>query len=245
MSEFVAKNDIIRHLQKEVLSLQGGVISTTNQYLNTGLGPIEKAFPGRIFPTGAVHEFISHTIESAAPTNGFISGLLSPLMQRGGACLWVSNKRTIFPPALKLMGIEPDRVIFIDLAKPKDVLWTIEEGLKCNSLSAVVGELQELSFTDSRRLQLAVEQSKVTGFIHRYQPKNENAVACVTRWKISSLPGVVNGDMPGVGNPKWNIQLVKVRNGKPGIWQVEWADNTFRFITRTISIPEIQTLKAG
>ncbi len=245
MTPLLTKTDIIKQLQKVIISMQGGAMSGNSQRLITGLGPIEQAFPNRSFPTGAIHELISHTREDAAPTNGFIAGLLSPLMRKDGICLWVSNKRTIFPPALKLMGIEPDKVIFIDLTKPKDVLWVIEEGLKCNAVAAVVGELQELSFTESRRLQLAVEESRVTGFIHRHQPRSENAVACVARWKITSLPGITTGGLPGVGHPRWNIQLAKARNGKPGMWQVEWADNSFRFISRNIALPEIQTLKAG
>lgn len=40
----------------------------------------------------------------------------------------------------------------------------MEEALKCGGLAAVVGEVQDISFTASRRLQLAVEQSGVTGF---------------------------------------------------------------------------------
>ncbi len=241
-----AKNDIIQQLQKEILSLQGGKISTSKQRFHTGLGPIEWAFPNKTFPIAAVHEFISPTIEAAAATNGFITGLLSQLMQKkGGNCLWIGTKRTIFPPALMAFGINPDRIIFIDPAKPKEALWVIEEGLKCNALTVVVGELSELSFTESRRLQLAVEQSRVTGIIHRNQPRSENTVACVTRWKITPSGSITEEGMPGVGCPRWNVQLAKVRNGKPGVWQVEWANNSFHFITRTIAVSETQTLKAG
>jgi protein ImuA len=36
--------------------------------------------------------------------------------------------------------------------------------------------------------------------------------------------------MPGVGFPRWNVQLLKVRNGKPGAWQIEWSADGFRHI---------------
>ncbi len=245
MTQLAEKNDVIQQLQKEVLSLQGYKRASGSQSIKTGLGLMERAFPGKTFPIGAVHEFISNAIEDTASTNGFIAGLIGKLMQ-GGACLWVSSKRTIFPPALKIFGIEPERIIFIDLAKQKDVLWSIEEALKCESLAAVVGELNELSFTESRRLQLAVEQSNVTGFIHRYNPKSENTVACTTRWKVKPLASVTESGMPGLGFPRWNVQLLKVRNGKPGSWQIEWSAGNFQHIPKQVfSIPEIQTLKAG
>ena len=92
-------------------------------------------------------------------------------MQPGGACIWISAARKIFPPGLKAFGIEPDRVIFVDLKREKDVLWATEEVLKCEGLAAVASEIRELSFTVSRRLQLAVEKSRVTGFILRDNPR--------------------------------------------------------------------------
>ena len=238
-----AKQDIIQQLQKEVLSMQR-LKKVSGSSLNTGLWEVEKAFPDQTFPVGAVHEFISNAKEDAAATNGFMSGLISKLMKKGTA-VWVSSKRTLFPPALKVFGIEPERIIFIDLWRQKDVLWAIEEALKCGVVSAVIGELSELSFTESRRLQLAVEQSRVTGFIHRYNPKSENITACVSRWKIKPLASDISG-IPGTGFPRWNVQLLKVRNGKPGAWQIEWSAGQFKHITRqTYSLTEIQKRKAG
>lgn len=217
------KSHIIAQLQKDLLSLQGLKHAAKDRAIDTGLGAVNYAFPNGTFPVGAIHEFIS---EDTAATGGFIAGLLSALMQNDGVCLWVSSSRTLFPPALYSFGISPEKIIFIDLQKEKDLLWGIEETLKCNGLAAVVGELRELSFTASRRLQLAVEQSRVTGFILRANANN--TTACVTKWKITSLPGVLYDDMPGVGFPRWNVQLLKVRNGKPGSWQVEWVNGKFR-----------------
>ncbi len=230
MIERFAKKDIIDKLQKEVLSLQGYRTSRGNERTNTGLGPIENAFPGKSLPTGVVHEFISPTTEDAAATAAFITCLLGSLTKENNKCLWVGTKRTLFPPGLSAFGIHPENVIFIDLFRQKDVLWTIEEALKCNALSAVVGEIKELSFTESRRLQLAVEQSGVTGFIHRTLPRFENTVACVTRWKIKTMPGISIDGMPGLGFPSWKVGLEKVRNGKPGEWQVQWSNGRFRYI---------------
>jgi len=239
-----ANENIIQQLQKEVLSLQK-LKRGSGQILNTGLRELERAFPDNTFPLGAMHEFISNAREDAAATNGFMAGLLSRLMRKDSIAVWVSSKRTLFPPALNIFGIAAERIVFIDLWRQKDVLWAIEETLKCEAISAVIGELSELSFTESRRLQLAVEQSRVTGFIHRYNPKNENVTACVTRWKIKPLTSETEG-IPGIGFPRWNVQLLKVRNGKPGAWQIEWSADHFRQISRqAFSIPEIQKRKTG
>lgn len=234
------KADIIARLQKDILRLQGFKHVSGDPIIDTGLGHINDAFPNSIFPLGAIHEFVA---EDKAATSGFLAGLLSALMENDGACLWISSCRTLFPPALHCFGISPDKIIFIDLQRERDLLWAIEEAVKCNGLAAVVGEIKELSFTASRRLQLAVEQSRVTGFILR--PNASNITACVTKWKISSLPGKLNDDMPGVGFPRWNIQLLKVRNGKPGSWQVEWANGKLRPVFNMAYPQQEQQKKAG
>ncbi len=165
-------------------------------------------------------------------------------MSSGGASLWISSSQLIFPPALKTFGIEPDKIIFINVTNEKEKLWAMEEALKCNGLSAVVGEIQEVSFNESRRLQLAVEQSRVTGFILRRNPKNLTT-ACVTRWRIKSLTSEQADGLPGVGFHRCNVELLKVRNGKPGSWELEWAAGRFRHVYKVASINEQQHRKAG
>ncbi len=222
------KSDIIRQLQKDILSLQGLKHCTTGSVVDVGLGPLNAAFPNETFPLGAVHEFISTGQEQTAATGGFISALISPLMRNNGVTLWISSRRMLFPPALKFFGIDPSRFIFVDLQKEPDVIWAIEEALKCEGLAAVVGELPDISFTASRRLQLAVEQSRVTGFIIRQQPRKLAVTACVTQWKITPIPGEPIEDLPGVGFARWKVELLKIRNGKPGIWEMGWAAGHFR-----------------
>jgi protein ImuA len=231
MKEALQK-DIVRELQKHILAMQGAH-KPFNDRRSMGLGPIEAAFPEGIFPTGAVHELVSMEAEAAAATSGFLACLLNRMMTRKGFCLWVSSRRLLFPPALKWMGIDPECIIFVDLKSDKDVLWAVEEALRCDALVAVVGELKELTFAQSRRLQLAIEQSRVTGFIHRIQPRTENPTACAARWKIYPLPGIVEAGMPGVGFPKWNVELTKVRNGRPGSWKLGWTPSGFQHMEET------------
>ncbi|HTJ51566.1 MAG TPA: hypothetical protein VL443_19035 [Cyclobacteriaceae bacterium] len=239
-----AKTDILKNLQSDILRLQG-FKSMSNVTLDIGLGSITNTFPNGSFPLGAVHEFLSTQIEDAASTSGFIAGLLSSLMGNNGITLWISSSRTLFPPALKSFGIEPDRFIFIDLQKEKDAIWVMDEALKCNALSAVVGEIREIDFTTSRRLQLAVEQSQVTGFILRNNYRKLNTTACVSRWKITPLASVLNDNLPGVGFPKWKVELLRIRNGKAGTWDVQWINGGFIPVESISSVSIWQQQKAG
>ncbi len=240
-----AKENIIAQLKKDILPLQG-----FKKILNPAApgvipGALREAFPNAQFPLAAVHEFIITTEEESAATSGFVSGILASLMRKGGACIWINSSKQIFPPALKSFGIAPEKIIFINLKKEKEILWAMEEALKCEGLAAVIGEMQELSFTASRRLQLAVEKSQVTGFIFRNKPRNVNITACISRWKITPVPGEFEDGMPGVSFPRWKVELLKVRNGKSGNWQIEFAAGSFRHIAKIGSIPLELQKKTG
>lgn len=246
MEQSARKSELIDQLRKDILSLQGFRVPADSQKVHFGLGPVEAAFPNGVFPTGAMHELLSEGRENAAATTGFMAALLGRTMQRGGLCVWISSKRTVFPTSLKFFGIEPERVIFIDVKEEKDVLWMVEEALKCQALAAVVGELREINLTESRRLQLAVEQSRVTGLLHRHNPRSTNTIAAVSRWKISPLPSDPGEDLPGIGFYRWNVELLKVRNGEPGSWQIQWASGRFdHSLKPVIAIPETDHLQTA
>jgi protein ImuA len=191
----------------------------------------------------SIHEFFCSAAEDTSASSGFISAIVASLMKKGGPAVWISSSQTIFPPALKAFGIDPARIIFLHLKKEKEKLWAMEEVLKCDSITSVVGEINELSFTESRRLQLSVEKSRVTGFIIRHQPKNL-LTACTARWKIESLPGDQT-DFPGLGFPAWNVSLLKIRNGKPGTWQMEWKNKKFHFVHKPVFISTEEQRKSN
>jgi protein ImuA len=226
--------DVIAGLKRDILPLQGFKSLPTDNDIHIGFKPIEASFPNRKFPVGCTHEFLYQSIEDWAATNGFIAVLLSKLMQFDGAAIWVSASRTLFPSALKRFGVQPNKIIFIDLKNERDVLYATEECLKCKRIAAVVGETKYISFKESRRLQLAAEQSRVTGLLVRPQYKTINTTACVSKWRITALPRELPDGMPGIGFPRWNVELLKVRNGKPGTWQLEYSSNRLKEIRENI-----------
>jgi protein ImuA len=221
------KADIITQLKKELLALQG-FRPLVHAHQQIDLGTINHSFPNSQFPFGVNHEFICSSKESLAASSGFIAGILSSMLQKGSAVVWISSSQIIFPPALVSFGIDPSQLIFIHLRNQKEINWTIEEALKCEGLAAVVGEVSFVDLTISRRLQLAAEQSRVTGFLLRHQPKQIFTTAFTCRWQIHSLQSETIDGLPGIGFPRWQVELLKVRNGKPGSWQLEWVLGKFQ-----------------
>jgi len=227
-----AKKELIGKLQRDILLWQGFKSQASIDGEAMGLDEIESAFPTSVFPKRAIHEFISLEPEHSAATNGFIGALLSVLMKEEAACVWVSTSRKLFPVSLRLFNVDPERIIFMDVTREKDVLWIMEEALKCDGLAAVVAEVHSLSVIESRRLQLTVEQTGVTGLILRKDARKAPATVAAARWKITPVPSETEEGMPGVGFPRWNVELTKVRHGNPGSWILEWAGDRFVEVAR-------------
>src|SRR5829696_2619145 len=88
----------------------------------------------------------------------FTAGILATLK---GPVLWCLASRDLFAPALACAGLHPDRVIYAETWRDAEVLPVMEEGVRCPGLAGVVGEIDHLSLTASRRLQLAAEATDV------------------------------------------------------------------------------------
>lgn len=234
-------------LKQELLAFSGYKASLASHSC-ISLGPIDKAFPNHTFPVGALHEFLSFSPEESAATYGFVMAVVAKIAQSGGVVLWISTSRLVFPPALLMFGIKPDNIIFLDLDKERDCFWAMEEALKCEGLSAIVCESTgPIDFIISRRFQLAIEKSGVTGFLLRHQTRQPSAIATLTRWKISPLQSALQDGIPGLGVPCWKVELHKVQNGKPGVWHIEFLKKEFKEITipSHVNRQPVQQRKAG
>ncbi len=220
------KRAIVQQLQSRINAMQG-LGKSPAAAASKDFAPFDAAFPEHVFPRGVVHEFISHEPAEAASTHGFIAALSGKLLSQGGLCLWITGAREVFAGGLSAFGLPPDRIVFAGARQPKELLWIVEEALKCDALAVVIAQINTLGFTESRRLQLAVERSGVTGFIHRFRPFSANALACTTRWHIAPLPSHTDDGLPGVGHSRWRVELAKVKNGRPFTWQICWVAGSF------------------
>src|SRR5215218_1567816 len=185
------RQEIFRSLKKQILTLEGFREPLLTEEIS--LGFINEAFPSSVFPFAALHEFYCSNQEEATASSAFITGLLSAHHRKASDIVWITSSQKIFPPALKWFGILPHQVSFLHVKKEKDILWAIQEALKCSSLSAVIGELPEINLTTSRRFQLAIEETGVGCFILRHRPKNLLTTA-VSRWHIQPLHSNIADD---------------------------------------------------
>jgi protein ImuA len=197
-----------------------------------GLCELDSRLPGGGLPLGALHEV-------AGGGNGTIDGAAAALFAAGiaartrGKVLWCITRTDLFAPALAQAGLASDRVIYLEAGDDKMVLACFEEGLRHGGLGAVIAEVAHLSMTASRRLQLAAGESGTIGIaLRRWRRQTEatdfgQPTAATTRWRISVLPSAPL-PVPGVGRPRWLIELVRCRAGEGADFELEACDDTGR-----------------
>ena len=201
-----------------------------------GLPGIDQALPWRGLPVAALHE-----IESAGDAGGegaataFLAGILARLAPQRPV-LWCLQCPDLHAPGLARLGLATERLLLVQAPHERDLLWAMEEGLRSRALAAVVGEVEALSTAASRRLQLAAETSGVTGFVLHRSGSDAAASAAVTRWRVAALPAMPIAGEPGIGRPRWRVELLRCRGGMPAAWEVETGDGQFDSQTRPVAV---------
>ena len=209
-----------------------------------GVDALDQALLGHGLSAGALHEFAPTTAGNFPAALGFTLGILSRFAQHNpGQILWVlsthqtSEDGAPYPGSFASLGLEIGRFIQVRVPKPQNVLWALEEGLNHSALAAVIANLpanaRSYDFTASRRLALRAATHGVTPLLIFSGPPQISASAAETRWQISSAPSLphpfAGRVWPGLGPPRWQVDLTKTKRGVPGSWQVEWNHETFSF----------------
>ncbi len=223
----------LKDLRRRIAGLERGGAGR-GAVLPFGIVALDRALPGGGLGLDQLHEVagVGGDAEDGAVAAGFLAGILARLLPPRPV-LWCLGAGDLYGPGLAAYGVGPERLILARAAAERERLWAMEEGLRSPALAAVVGEVAALSLPASRRLQLAAEGSGVTAFVLRRwrnagEAERQRAApnAAMTRWRVSALPGELGAGEPGVGRPRWRLELWRCRGGVPGSWIVEAGDAT-------------------
>ena len=197
-----------------------------------GLDAIDHRLPTRGLALGALHEV-------AGGGNGAVHGAAAALFTAGimarttGQILWCVTRRDLFAPAIAQAGLHPARVTYAEVGDEESVLACCEEGLRHGGLGGVVGEVAKLSMTAPRRLQLVAEATGTLAIAVRRWRRMSDAsdfgqpTASATRWRVSAFPSAPL-PVPGVGRPRWLVELIRARAGECADFIVEACDDEGR-----------------
>ncbi len=202
--------------------------SPSRPRLPLGVPAIDRVLPGGGLRLGCIHEV---TGDEAA--TGFCAALLArvgsgearagPAEARGrtqaDALLWLAQGDDLYAPGLVRYGIGAGQLLVVSgLHRQDDMLWAMEEALRCRAVRGVVAEVGGMGFAAGRRLMLAAEGTGVLGLVlSRRVGVRRGGVgggggagggavragggavrAAVSRWRVTAARGGVGADETGV-----------------------------------------------
>ncbi len=218
--------------------------------LPLGIPGIDRALPGGGLRLGGIHEVVGD--ESAT---GFCAALLARVggaeagsntpaegatprgAFRRGALLWLARGDDLYAPGLVRYGIGPGQLLVVSgLRRADDMLWAMEEALRCRTVGGVVAEIGQIGLSAGRRLMLAAEGTGVLGLVLSRRDRGRGRVGvAVSRWRVTAVPGGVGADKAGLPGRmsngrkqpeadgiRWRVELLHCRGGRPMEWTVAW-----------------------
>ena len=159
---------------------------------------------------GRVHEVTGHSADILA------LALASALT---GVVIWIGNRRQI--TSLTPTGIhpfvDPARVLLVIGNDRREILWASEQALRTVGVACVIIELSEgPDLTESRRLQIASEDSGATGLV--LVSGHTQTSAAQTRWQCSSV---------AESNADWIWRCQKNKRDRLSHWKARWQGGAY------------------
>lgn len=227
-----AANPAVLSALRDRIDHIGGHSAPRRVVLPFGVPDIDTHIPKGGLAFGALHEIAggaNGAVDGAAAI-AFTAGIAA---RSGGRVLWAYTQPDLFAPALARSGLTDDKVVFFEAGDEAAVLGACEEALRHGGLTAVVGELANLSRVASQRLLMAAEGTGTLALIVRRWRRQVDAkdfgrpTAAFTRWRVTELN---SAPLPvrGVGRARWMLELIRARGGECHDFEVEACDGEGR-----------------
>jgi protein ImuA len=263
----LGKREVLAGLRTEVQRMERGSVSTqsivSNEFSLLAEGGEANHLPSPL-DKAALHEVRGAEHRDRPAAFGFLMALIARAwdakdprsnLQDLRPLLWCEQAAsaldfgTLYGPGLRAFGLDPSRFIVVRTKSADELLWAMEEGVRCGGLSGVVGAFgpkTDLDLRASRRLQLAAERTGTMTFFLR-QPTDSLASVARTRWVIGARPSRFYLQKTIIGLPRWQVSLDKCRAGRPGTWDMEWdyAAHHFRLAAPLVRRPVLPEQGGG
>jgi protein ImuA len=266
---------MIAQLRQRLQALQGATkIGNGSGVLPFGIAAIDTMLGGGLM-RGALHEIAAPAEAHSAAATGFVLGLsgLAALGTPSSRLFWIAEEMARIESGgphgagLDAFGLAPERLVTVNVTHRRDLLWGMEEALRCRAVGVVIGEMRagKIDEIAVRRLSLAAGESGALALLLRAAPPADSSTAA-TRWIVGAassfvIPGREQSERtrnPEIDSeiasgfrvqrfapsrndeeirPRFAAHLVRNRRGPVGSWILEWSDSDERFILATHAQP--------
>jgi protein ImuA len=233
--------DAVESLRATIARLERG--RAPAERLPLGVKAIDAVLNGGL-KRGAVHDFVAESMLDQAAACAFAFFIAQKT--QGKPIVWLgadgsaAETGQLYGHGLVAHGVDPARVIFVQAATARDLLWAAEEALRTQGVGLILieawGVLKSLDLSSARRLCLAAEEGGGLGVFLR--DSNGLDPPFATRWSIAAAPSPPEpGSVPG--RACLDLSLVRNRLGPTGRWRILWNHESRSFSDAGRALPTL------
>jgi cell division inhibitor SulA len=142
---------------------QGDRLARAEETVASGFVALDRELPGGGWPQASLTEFLLD--HEGIGELRLVLPALKALVQAGEWIALIAPPHLPYAPAFARYGIDPGRVIVIDTAEEKNRWWSAEQVLRANSAGALLFWPRAVNDAQTRRLQLATQESQSLAFV--------------------------------------------------------------------------------
>jgi hypothetical protein len=135
---------------------------------STGCQAIDDLLPNQGLRVNALTEWVATTTSGAGALSLIAAANQLRHAPSSSPLVVIDTKGDFYPPAAVALGIPADRIVLVRTSHHGDVVWAIDQALRCNAVGAVWAHVGAwLDDRDARRFQLAAETGQTPGLLVR------------------------------------------------------------------------------
>ncbi len=233
--------------------------------ISSGCAEFDRFLPQQGFYAGQLVEWLG-TSSSGAETLALLVARQAAQRDTAQTIMVIDADGDFYPPAAAAWGLDLQRLIVVRPGHPSpsldmqgwakntracahpDLLWALDQGLRCPAVAAVWAGLPAIDPRDFRRLQLAAEAGDTLGLLLREpsvrgQPSWSDLQLLVTARPIQPPTGSHKQDDSPIVTRRCVVQMIRSRHGTAGNSVELQIDESSRRM-RVISHDSAQTCSA-
>lgn len=162
----IGKKSLVRHLRAQIGCVTTASPETTETF-STGAACVDRLLPRGGLRVDGITEWTADAAGCGAASLAMIAAA-TRLSKATGPLVVVGGEGTFYPPAAVALGLSDDRILWVRPSRHADLVWAIDQSLRCETVAAVWAHVGlHLDDRDARRFQLAAETGNTPGLFIR------------------------------------------------------------------------------
>jgi cell division inhibitor SulA len=142
---------------------QGDRLARAEDAVASGFAALDRELPGGGWPQASLTELLLD--HQGIGELRLVLPALKSLVRAGEWIALIAPPHVPYAPAFARHGIDPGRVIVVESAEEKNRWWSAEQVLRANSAGAMLFWPRAVNDAQTRRLQLAAQESQSLAFV--------------------------------------------------------------------------------